>query len=230
MRSFDSATLTALAQGSLVIRHFIWITPRHLTTGVQQPPVGYWTDLETKTLDVVDGVSGAVVSRSYLGSGKIASLDQIVHEEGIAVRSIGVSLNILDDSVENLIRGFNLRKAPFEWHFALLDVNNRNVVGYAYPLFVGFVNTIKIATATISGESTVSVEAVSDTRRLTIKSGLKRSDENQRLRSDDRAFQYAEAMRSREVFWGTKKASSADGPKARGFLGALQDATRRGRH
>ncbi len=207
MRSFDSDTLTALAQGNLIIRHFIWITPRDFDTGDQITPVGYWNDYGAIAVTAYDGNSGAPVSRTYAGSGKIADLDQIVHEVGIAVRSTSVSLNILDASVENLVRGYNLRKAPFEWHFGLLNVSDRNIVAALYPLFVGFVNTVKIATPGIGGQGGVVIEAASDTRRLTIKSGNKRSDENQRLRSDDRSFKFAEAMRSRELFWGTKKAA-----------------------
>lgn len=227
MRDFDSPTLTALAAGNLIIRHFFWITPRHLITGAQVTPVGYWNDIGTIAVSAYDGVSGALVSRSYEGSGKIAGMDQLVHEIGIAVRTTRVSLNVLDAGVENLVRGYNLRKAPFEWHFGLFNISDRNIVSALYPLFVGFVNASPITTPGIDGQGGVTIEAASDTRRLTIKSGAKRSDENQRLRSDDRSFKYAEAMRTRELFWGTKKASATttspstptQGGQPRGLLG-----------
>lgn len=227
MRSIDSPTVTALSQGQLIIRHFLWITPRDLVTGAQLTPVGFWNDIDFKTLNVIDGISGASVSRTYAGSGKIADLDQLVHEIGIAVRTATITLNVLDATVETLVRGTQLRKAPVEWHIGLLNVSDRNPVSTPYPLLVGFVNSVKIGTPGENAQGGVLLELVSDTRRLTIKSGLKRSDENQRLRSDDRAFKYAEAMRVRQLFWGTAKAAGGTSAAVTAAASAAADARRR---
>lgn len=212
MRSIDPGTLTALSRGSIILRHFLWITPRDLTTGAQASPVGLWNDVGARVVNAIDGTTGATVARTYQGSGKIAGVDQLVMEVGIAVRTCGVTLNILDPAVEQLVRGFELRKAPVEWHFGLMDTESRNLVAAIIPLFVGFINTSRIMTPNENGEAGSSLELVSETRRLTKRSGDKRSDESQRRRSpSDDFFRYAEAMRSREVFWGMRKAGVQTG-------------------
>jgi hypothetical protein len=221
MRSIDSTTLAALAKGSLIIRHFIWITPRDLDTGDQVTPVGFWNDVGSITCDTIDGNDGTTVSRTYNGSGKIAAIDQLVLEIGIAVRTAQVVLNIIDPDVEDLVRGYQLRKAPIEWHFGIFDVDTHDVVASLYPLLVGFINTSTISTPSEGGQGGVTIEMVSDTRRLTKVSGDKRSDESQKRRSStDNIFQYVEAMASRQVFWGQAKSSAAsaasptNGPRA----------------
>lgn len=219
MRDYDSDTLTALAKRQLIIRHFIWITPRDLVTGGLVDPVGFWTGESSIELDVIDGQTGEAATRTYTGGGKFACdadgtpmLDQIVMEIGLAVRTANVSLNMIDAAVTDLVRGYQLRKAPVEWHFGLFDIETRVIVAPPHPLMVGMINRALITTPSRGGSGGVGLEIVSDTRKLTKISGDKRSDESQQKRqAGDRFFQDAEIMGKRELFWGQQKASVSPG-------------------
>lgn len=212
MRTISAPIIAALALRQLIIRWFVSITPRDIVTGDLLSPTNFWTGESAVSLNVIDGQSGATVARTYSGGGKISNMDQIVLEIGLGVRTVQVTLNMVDTEVNNFVRGTQLRKAQVEIHFGLFDVETRNPVAAFPPLFVGMVNKATLSTGAIfhlGGGCTL--EVASDTRRLSKISGEKRSDESQQKRAaGDRFFKDAEVMPGLELFWGLDKGKAGN--------------------
>jgi hypothetical protein len=76
-----------------------------------------------------------------------------------------------------------------------------------YPHFVGFINKAPVTRAKTGGSGGAVAESVSRTRELTVINPAKKSDETQRLRSNDRFRRYAGVAGNWSIWWGEKKNS-----------------------
>lgn len=207
MRDADAATIAALALRQLKFRNLIWITPFHLTTGAPLTPVGYWADNYDASITLIDGVTGASVARTYSGAGEAVTFERIVLTASIEVRMTAVDLNMLNTSVNNLVRGTNLQKAPVEIHRVLFNVETKAAAGVPRARFVGFVGRVQVITPPSGGVGSARLSMVSHSRELTRGNPAKRSDAAQQKRSaGDRFRQYAGPMAQRMLFWGTGNA------------------------
>ena len=149
------------------------------------------------------------MSRSYSGSGKAIKFEPIVLATGIGVRTTSVELNMIDAAINNLVRGYNLRKAPAERHIGLFDPSSRLVVSQLYPVFVGFVNGAPITTPAVGAGGSVKLQLVSHSRELTRVSTEKCSDASQQKRvSGDRLFQYTGIAGAMTLYWGESKGTA----------------------
>lgn len=222
MRNVDAAVLAALQKGAIVKRVFVWITAYDLITNA---PVstGYWNDVGNVGATVIDADTLTSTVRTYSGSKKLTSIDTIPLTDDLSVRNVKVTLNILDDAVNNFVRGNNLRNARIQIHRGIFDPANFALVAPAELDFVGFVDGAPINTPAIGGEANCELACVSHTRELTRTSADTRSDESQKARhGGDRFYKYASVMGQRQIFWGESAKGAVAAPAAQsvgaGFL------------
>lgn len=222
MRSVDTATLAALASGRLVARNFLTITAVDRTQSVPVPVTGcFWNDVGPTTINVISGVDGTTVSRTYAGSGGLIEVDDIPLVNDLTVQSISVALNHLSQAIDTLIRAYDMKQAPVEIHRGLYDPTTRALVAPASLRFVGYCDGCEIDTPLVEQAGGVKLTLVSDTRELTRQSTDKRSDASQRLRDPtDSFFQYNAVIANVQIFWGQASSTTAPIPP-KGIVGGL---------
>lgn len=205
VKILDSATQAAIGDRSrIVVRNFILFTAKD---GNGDPvPFGFTDFGEDVQLNVVDGLTGGIVSRTYYGDqAPIQEMDPIPQKIGLEIDTTQVILNPLHPAVQSMYRGHDLRNAPVQIHRAYLSPES--MVPVAYPLCrrLGFVNGAPEEAAAAGGTSRLQIEIVSVTRELTRTNPAKRSDETQRLRSGDRFRRYSGTAYQWPIWWGEAK-------------------------
>lgn len=199
MRSFDTSTLAALSNREGVIaRQLVWIKVKNRSTGLVEPQ-GLWNGEDTQDFVINSEV------RTYYGLGSHLRVPDIIAEVGIQVRKHVIELSGVAEEAAMVLREFDARVAPVEIHRVMFDLETRTVVSDPTQSFKGFMNKAPIPTAAEGAESTVKVEVASSARLLTRTLAQKKSDESQRLRSDDRFRQYGDVSGDVTTHWGEYK-------------------------
>jgi hypothetical protein len=202
MRSVAAAVLAAYAARTLVKRTLVWITAKDRTTGAAES-IGFWSDIGNVSIQVKAGLSLAVVSRDYIGTGGLIAVGKIPLTSDISVRQVRLVCSQIDEAIALAVRGYDAHNAPIEIHEAMLDPATRNLVAPAEPLFVGYIDTLSITTPAENEEGSIEIECVSQSRDLTRGNAAVRSDVDQRLRSaTDNFFADTGAVGEREITWG----------------------------
>lgn len=224
MRSVDSATYNALLaapENGLKERNVVTVFARTFD-GSNVEEFCFWNDLDTVTVSVIDGMSGAVVNRDAVGDGSITSMDRIPLTSDLTVRTVRVSLSQIHETVQNMARGYDIRGARVEIHRLLFNPQTGAVIAEALPHFIGKINKAPINTPRTGEEGSIPLSIVSATRDLTKTNPAKKSDETQRRRGGDRLRRYT-GTANVKVWWGqeNKKAGGGSGngtsSKASGF-------------
>lgn len=211
MRSVDAATLAYLnSRAGVVARDFIWIEGKNRDTGATET-VGFWNDLDTVTVSVISGTTGAVVNRDYTGSGSLIQIDAIPLVSDMSVRMVRVRLSQINETVALAIRGYEPRLAKVEMHRALFRLDSRALVAPPFPHYVGHINTIQIQTPPPGEQGSIMLQVATHSRELTRSNPAKKSDETQKLRSGDRFRRYADVAGIWDFFWGEKKGKANGG-------------------
>lgn len=204
MRTADPATEAYLSGGAIIARDLLWITVKERDTGLPVS-VGFCNDLDSVTLTVVSGLTGATESRTYHGSGTLISISPIPLISDLTVRTVTITLSHINSAVLQAIRGYDPRFGKVEIHRALYDLSTRALVAAPIPHFVGSINGAPISKARPGEEGSITLNVVSHSRELTRVNSLKRSDESQKRRSGDRFRQYSGVAGQWEFFWGEEK-------------------------
>lgn len=221
MRSVLTATNNALSARRLVARDFFWIQAKDASNVPQT--AAFWNDRNQITCNVISGQDGSTVARTFNGSGKLITADDIPLTNDLTIRTINVTLNYLNTSIDSLIRGYNLRLALVEIHRLLFDPTTRAIVETLPPRFTGFVDGVTFNTPAVGGTGSVQLKCVSHTQELTRVSTDKRSNSAQHRRlGTDNFYQYTGVISARTVFWGTEHGktlgvSQTAGPR-QGFI------------
>lgn len=202
MRAADPAVVAALQARELVARNYFWITAKDRDTGNPED-VGFWNDVGTVSASVVDGLTFSTVSRTFVGSGSLITVDKIPLVSDISVRRVVVTLSQIDESVAAAVRGYDVRNAPVQIYRGLFDPSTRSLVAPAFARFVGFVDRAPIETPPIGSEGSIKLECVSHSRELGRSNSDVRSDASQQLRhAGDRFYRYTVAAGDWDIFWG----------------------------
>lgn len=228
MRSLAAAVTTALASRQIQLRKFFTITARDRGTG--NPVSAYfWNDLGSITADTIDGVTGNTVSRTFTGSGSLITVSELPLTADLTVRQFTVALNHTNATIDNYVRGYDLKNAYVEVHFGLFDPATHTLVAALFPVAVGYVDSAPIQTPTPNQTGIVPLHCVSHTRELTRPSYSVRSHEDQKKRNaSDDFFKYGSIIGSVELFWNMEKIGQAaasgtvvvpQGRAGRGILG-----------
>ena len=200
MTVYDSTTLAALTTGAHARRLFIYI--RGKDSGGSAKTFGYWKGLGNVTVTVTSAIDGGSESRSYVGDGAIVDVDPVIYSLGLEVRDISVNLSQIHATVQDMVRGNDIRHAQVEFHIGILDASTGALVANPLPYWLGYVDGAPIETPADGGEGSVTLKMVSCTADLTRSNTAKKSDETQKLRSGDRFRKWADSAGGIKVWWG----------------------------
>ncbi len=206
MRVLDPAVQAALEAGALQMRDFVWVTARDRDTSA---PVtwGAWSDLGTVDADVIDPATGGTVTRTFQGGGNLVEVSAVPLVTGLTVEVVTLRISQIEAGAEQLVRGYDVQRAPIELFRGLFDPGTYQLVAPAVPRFVGFVDEVQIETPAEGGEGAIVLTCASHTQELTRTSSAKRSDSDQRRRNaDDAFFEHAAVVGTWQIFWGQVEA------------------------
>lgn len=204
MRDYSSATIAALSARKIVARDFLWLKMRMLDTGVPFE-YGFWSGVGNISASVVDITTGATVVRNFEGAGSLVKIGDVPSISSGEVQSIEVALSQIDENVNAIVRGYDLKQAGVEVYRILLSTETRQPVAPEKPRFFGFVDQVKIQTPEEGGEGSIALSCVSHTQELLRSNADTRSYESQLLRdpSDD-FYRDTVGVGDWEIFWGQK--------------------------
>jgi hypothetical protein len=202
MRVLSTAEVTALSARRIVGRDLVWITAKNRSTG-DPASYGFWNDVGTVSINVVDGRTGAINARSFYGLHASLTVGRIPLVSDITVRELEITLPHLDSIVNEMVRTHDVRGAPIQVYRLFLDPDTRAAISTAKARWVGYVDTAPIETPSEGQEGSVRIVCVSVTRELTRRNHDVRSHESQ-LRRNNLDFFYKDtaAVGEWEVFWG----------------------------
>lgn len=227
MRSISIANQAALNERQLVPRDFLWIVAKNRETGDDEA-VGFWSDIEPKTVTILDPDTGNPVDREYYGAGGLISIDPIPSVSVIQVQDIKIVMSQLDEMVNQAIRLYDVKQSRVEIHRGLFDPDTMDMVDPAEIRFVGFVNTVDINTPSENSDGNVTITCVSHTQELTRSNPSTRSHEDQKINRDENDDFYKDAgvVKDWEIQWGANnKKKQVENPKGlfgwNNFLGFL---------
>lgn len=202
MREISSENQVALMQRRLVARDFLWIVARDRTTN-SEIPVGFWSDVDNATVQVIDPATSIAVERDYYGAGGLIEINAIPAVSVIQVQDIEIRLSQLDELVQQAVRLYDVKQARVEIHRGLFDPDTRNLVSPALVRFVGVVNNLRITTPAEGGDGGVYLSCVSHTQELTRANPATRSNEDQKARNaSDLFFLDTAVVHEWELDWG----------------------------
>lgn len=187
MRTISIENQTALHARQLLARDFLWIVARDRASG-NPVSVGFWSDLQTVVVPVVDPDTNNNVTREYYGAAGLVSIDDIPALSNVTVQTIGVRLSQLDEQVEQALKLYDVKQARIEIHRGLLDPKSRALVAPALCRFVGFVDTVEVRTPTENNTGLVTLTCTSHTQELMRSNPATRSHEDQKLRAPGDGF------------------------------------------
>lgn len=203
-RIISAANQNALDASALVSRDFLWMVARNRSDNTPET-VGFWSDVDDVTAEVLDPDTGFAVSRDFYGSGTLISIDPIPLVSNLTVQTVTVRLSQLDELVEQAVRDYDCKQARIEIHRGLFSPATRKMVAPAECRFVGFIDLIQIKTPSENEVGGVEITCSSHTQELLRSNPDTRSHESQILRSaTDNFFQDAATVGEWEHFWGRK--------------------------
>ena len=219
MRAISTANQTALAQRALVARDFLWFVARSRDTGLPVQ-VGFWSDLESVSAQVINPDTGGTVTRNYYGAGGLIEIEGIPAVSTIQVQDVTIQMSQLDEQVSLAVRLYDIKQARVEIHRGLFDPVSRNLVAPAIVRFVGFVNLVDIRTPRENEAGGVQITCVSHTQELLRSNPSTRSHEDQRYTRDPNDFFFVDAGVSHawDYQWGQNQAQQVQ-TKPKGLFG-----------
>lgn len=202
MRTLATEVTDALAAGALVPRDFVWITARNRDTGAAQS-WGAWSGLGNITADVINPADGQTVTRAFEGAGSLVTVGQVPMVTGLTVQTVQIQLSQIAAGAEQLVRGWDARRAPVQLFRGFLDPATMLLVSPAVCRFTGFVDEVPIVTPAEGGEGSITLICASHAQELTRGFTHKRSDADQRTRSaTDGFYRHAATVGTWQIFWG----------------------------
>ena len=210
MKTIDPATQAALVaapESGLMERNVVTIFAKALA-GPAITEFPFWNDLDTVTVQVIDGESNLVVNRDAVGDGAILALDRIPQSTDFSIRTIRITFSQIHPTVRNMVSGYNIRGAWVEVHRLLFNPATGAVVAPAERPFTGRIDK---APQTIPGpgdEGGIYLDVVDSIRDLTRSNPAKKSDETQKRRSGDRARRNI-GTANVKLWWGQEKKNVA---------------------
>lgn len=210
VRVLDVATQGAIRNRNAVVpRNFVLVGPVTPIAGGTAVYFGFTDFGEDVAVNVVDGLTGATVSRTYYGDhAPIVSLDSMPLRLGVEIDTVGISLAHLHPEVQSLVRGHNCRNAPVQVHRGWLDPASMLLVAAPRCRRLGQINGTPIETPASGGEGRVTLNMVSHSRELTRTNPAKAAGPFYARRMGDLWGQYSGTAGQWSIWWGEEKGSS----------------------
>lgn len=202
MRSFSSTLQNALLSRSIVFRDFLWIVARDRSTG-NPYSYGFWSDAGNISVQVINPLSQAAVTRSFEGAGTLISISDIPAVSNLTVQTITIEMTQINDSVATIVRGYDLKQARVEVFSGYFDPDTRTLLEPAFCRFQGFVDQSEIKTPKESEAGSIVLTCNSHLAELTRSNPETRSHATQQRRDgSDGFFQDVAAVGEWNVDWG----------------------------
>lgn len=202
MRSFSPTLQNALLSRSIVFRDFLWIIARDRSTG-NPYPYGFWSDVGSVSVQVVNPLSQQAVTRSFEGAGTLISISDIPAVSNLTVQTITIEMSQISDAVAAVVRGYDLKQARVEVFSGYFDPNTRVLLEPAFCRFQGFVDQSEIKTPKEGETGSVVLTCNSHLAELTRSNPETRSHATQVHRSSmDGFFQDVAAVGEWNIDWG----------------------------
>lgn len=206
MRTYDSNTIAALSKASTIQRVFLYV--RGKDSGGSPVNFGFWNGVGDVSVSVVSAIDGATESRTYIGGGSLIKVPALPLRIGLEARTIEVTLSQIHTSVRDMVYGNNIRHAVTEIHRGYFDTETGQIVSTPYARWLGKINGAPEEIPAAGGEGSIKLRIASNTRDLTLTNPAKKSDESQRLRSDDRFRRFTGVAGRVGVWWGESQRES----------------------
>lgn len=201
MRFLDNSIVSALEQRAVKIRDFVWFTVRDRSTGGDFS-VGYWSDVESITAEVVSPKTQQIESRNFSAAGTLISISPIPLVSNLTVQNVTIELSQVSDA-NLLIRQYDAKQGRVEIFRGLFELDSMLQVGPAFPRFFGFIDGTDVSTPKQGADGAISLSCVSHTQELTRYNPATRSDAWQRRRGQSDDFRkHAATVGSWEIKWG----------------------------
>lgn len=202
-REVSSEVYEALQARALEARDFLWLEVKDRITG---DPVydGYWSDVGSTTVDVIDPETGGSTSRTFFGAGSLIQISDIPLVSNLTVQNVTITLSPEDDRANDLIRTYECKFAKVQIFRGIYDPDTQTLVAPAPPRFVGFIDNIEILTPKENEDgAAVTLTCTSHTQEMTRSNSDTRSDASQQLRAPGDTF-YADVsvVGEWQHFWG----------------------------
>lgn len=204
MRDLDTNLFLALSGApdvGIIPRRLVHMTAKSFSTG-ETTTAAFWSGDGEETLVVESVDNDSAVSRIYHGGVNLIT-GSIPLVSDLTIQTISVTLNVLDEKVEEFVRGSDLRLGKIEIHDVLYDTTTRNPVAVAPLVFFGEIDGSPIETGSAGGESQVTIRASSDViLMLTRINPAKSSYQEQKLRDGDDWGKHSAAITTWQINWG----------------------------
>lgn len=206
MKALTAAETAALAARALAFRNLVWITAKDRNTGAPTS-FGFWDDVGTRALQVIDALTGTAVTRTFTGAGSLLTIDDLVATSELAVQTFMIRLSGVDARVANAVRGYDARLAPIQVYRLMLNPASGAPIAAARARFVGIVDTLTINDPRRGAQGVIELTAVNQMRELSRANPDMISDDSQKARAiapatTDRFYQYTNAVANWTVAWG----------------------------
>lgn len=224
MKAVDPATAAALQgaqESGLRLRDLATFRVRSFD-GATTATFPFWSDIDTVTIQVVRGDTGAAEYRNFVGDGALLKVGQIILSSDLAIQTVTVTLSQVHATVQNMIRGYDCHQAQVEIHRVLFNPATNAVIGAAQCHFIGKVNKAPVTTPRSGEEGGIDLDCVAHIREMTRTNPAKKSDEAQKRRSDDR-FRRHIGVANVKIFWGSEKEKAAGSDSSNGGSGESTD-------
>jgi hypothetical protein len=204
MRALSPENQAALSERRLVARDFLWIKARTFDTG-EPFSYGFWSDVGNVAAPVLDPDTNTDVVRNFEGAGSLIEVSDIPLVSNISVWNATITLSQIDEAVESVVRGYDLKQAGVEIYRGLFSPETRNLVAPAFCRFVGFVDDIEITTPEEGEAGSIVLTCASHTQEMTRSNPDTRSNDSQKCRTaSDNFYQDTTTVGEWEFFWGGK--------------------------
>jgi hypothetical protein len=171
------------ARAGYAPRWLLYVRTRNRDTGAPFP-IGLWNGDDSISLTIGGN------PRSYFGAQGLFTVDPVIYGSGTLVRTQRVTLSGIAPEAEDMVRGFIIRGVEADLRLALFNPVEMTLIE-SRRMFRGFVNKAPIVTPEMGGGSpAITLELASSMRLLTRTVAVKKTDQSQRLRQDDRFRRY----------------------------------------
>jgi hypothetical protein len=203
-RNISPENQDALEGRVLVARDFLWIVARNRDDNSPEA-VGFWSDVDDVSAEVLNPDTGLAVMRNFYGSGTLIAIDPIPLVSNLTVQTVNVRMSQIDELVAQAVRLYDCKQARVEIYRGLFSPVSRQMVAPAECRFVGFIDVIEIKTPSENEDGGVNLTCNSHTQELLRSNPDTRSHESQILRNPtDNFFQDAATVGDWEHYWGRK--------------------------
>jgi hypothetical protein len=204
MRSQLPANVEALLGRTIFPRDFMEIRVKARDTGAFVTE-RLWSDRYDVNAAILDLDTGIPLSYTWQGAAGLIEISDLSFVSNLTVSEATVSLAAYGVDVDRLLRQYDAAQARVRIWRGFLDVETRQLVAPAEPIYTGEVDDIQLPTGA-DGEEAVATLTILASQELTRGNPETRSHSSQLRRNpNDDFFKYAATVGQWVMWWGQKR-------------------------